>query len=85
MNPQTIKMWCERCQAETLHKEIGWADYRGAMRQWFSYEENNCYNEKVMATGVQIHKDVFIQADQQSAPREKPAGALQKLLAAFRG
>lgn len=82
-------MWCERCQKETPHKEIGWGDYQGAMHLWYSCEVRTCYNEKVIAVGTQIHKGVFIQesGSTKRASDEKPAGAsfMSKLLAAFRG
>ena len=59
-----VTMWCERCQKETLHKEIGFGEYDGAMRQWYSCEENECYNEKVLAPNVQIRKGVYLQPAQ---------------------
>lgn len=83
-----IYLWCEKCQRETPHKEIGWGEYEGVMHQWYSCEVETCYNEKVIAVGTQIHKGVFIQASRptKSTPDEKPAGAsfMSKLFAAFR-
>ena len=72
-----ITMWCEKCKAETPHKEIGYSDYKGVMHPYFSCEIPTCYNEKVIAVGVQIHKGVFIK---EAAPKEEKKTALGKFM-----
>lgn len=78
-----INLWCEKCQRETPHKEIGWGNYKGAMHQYYSCEESNCYNEKVIAVGVQIYKGVFVQEKLPLDKNPVKASLFQKLLKIF--
>ena len=77
-----ISLWCEKCKKETLHKEIGWGEHKGEMYQWFSCEVDTCYNEKVIAEGVQVKEGVYLKARILSAPEPKRS-FLDTILEAF--